>query len=150
MNTSKIQCGFSFIELIVALVIFVVLAAVAYPGYQSSILKIRRAEARSALHALLLQQERYYTEHNTYYAFNAGTTNSPFKWWSGNSAAESYYEMQATPCTNKLLIQCVLLTATPGTENVKSGSDPLCGNLMLDSANNKSYSIDTVPNPSCW
>jgi len=150
MNYSKFQFGFSYIEVFVALIICAVLATAAYPSYQAYVLKIRRAEARSALHSLLLQQERYYTEHNTYFAFNADTDNSPFKWWSGDSTTESYYELQATPCTNQLLIQCVLLTATPGTENVRDGSDPICGNLMLDSANNKTYSGGTEPNSSCW
>jgi type IV pilus assembly protein PilE len=150
MIYSKFQPGFSYIELVVALVIFVVLATVAYPSYQDSILRIRRAEARSALHSVLLQQERYYTAHNTYFAFSADTNNSPFKWWSGDSPSGSYYEIQATPCANKLLVQCVLLTATPGTENVRRGDDPECGNLMLDSASKKTYSADTVPNSSCW
>jgi len=149
MNYAK-QLGISFIELIIALIIFSVLCVLAYPNYWEVIIKTRRAEARSALHALMLQQENYYLQHNTYFAFNADTPNSPFKWWSGQTQSTSYYEIHARSCPNKLISQCVLLIAIPGSENVLGHHDPLCGNLMLDSANNKSNSESAEPNSICW
>jgi len=146
----KIVAGFSLIELVLALSIIVVLAALTYPSYKNSILISRRAEARSSLYSVLLQQERYYTQHNTYFAFDAKTPDSPFKWWSSDSIATSHYEIQARPCPNKSLTECVLLTAVAGSSNVRDFSDAVCGNLMLDSANNKSYSVSPEPNSSCW
>ena len=150
INHCRNQAGFSLAESVIALLIVIVLAAVAYPSYQNSILTSRRAEARSSLHAVLLQQERYYTQHNTYFAFDSHTPDSPFKWWSGDAISTSHYEIQARPCPNQSLTDCVLLTAVAGSDRVRSFSDPVCGNLMLDSANNKSYSVSTEPNSSCW
>lgn len=134
----------------IVMIIVVILTLLAIPSYQHIIMQSRRAEARSALHATLLQQERYYTLHNTYFAFDSSTPDSPFKWWSGDAGTNSYYEIQAERCPDKSLRECVLLTATPGTANVRNSADPLCGNLMLDSAGNKTYSVATEPNASCW
>jgi len=142
--------GYSLTELMTVMIIIAVLTLMAYPSYQNVIQQNRRTEARTALLATLLQQERYYTLHNTYFAFDINTPNSPFKWWSGASENNSYYEIEATHCPNKSLHECVLLTATPGTAHVRSGSDPLCGSLMLDSAGNKTCSALTQPNASCW
>ena len=133
----RAQAGFSLLELIIAMIIVLVLSAAAYPSYLNLIQHSRRAEARSALHATMLLEERYYTLHNTYFAFDHNTANSPFKWWSGDAGATSYYEIRAGSCPDKTLGECVLLTAIPGTVNVRSHADPVCGNLMLDSANNK-------------
>lgn len=149
-NCPKTQTGFSVIELITVLIIIGILIGATYPSYLDAVTKGRRAEARSALYAVLLKQERYYTQHNTYFAFDSETPNSPFNWWSGDTASSSYYEIHASNCPHKSLSQCVLLTAIPGTDKVKTNSDPVCGNLMLDSANNKSYSVSTEPNSSCW
>ena len=146
----KLQCGFTQVELLVAMIIFILLILVAYPTYKNSVLKVRRAEARSALFSNMLQQERFYTQHNTYSAFTSDSKNSPFKWWSGESVEKSYYEISATPCPSKQLTECVLLTATSGTKNVRDVDDPICGNLMLDSANNKTYSAGNEPDSACW
>lgn len=149
-NNFYYQPGFTLIEILFVVVIISLLSLVAYPTYQNTLLKTRRAEAKSALHSVMLQQERFYTQHNTYSTFTSGSENLPFKPWSGDSAASSYYEISASLCPEKQLTQCVLLTATPGTANVKSHEDPICGNLMLDSASNKSYSKSTESNAACW
>lgn len=142
--------GFTQVELLIAMIIFILLILAAYPTYNNAILKARRAEARSALLSTMLQQERFYTQHNTYVAFTVDSPNALFKWWSGDSPEKSYYEISATSCPLKQLTQCVLLTATPGTKNVRKMDDPICGKLMLDSAHNKTYSMGTEPNAACW
>ena len=68
--------GFTLIELMITVAIIGILAAIAYPSYQDSILKGRRAEGRTALLNLLQQQERYYTQTGSYLSFGLGDRKS--------------------------------------------------------------------------
>ncbi len=58
--------GFTLIELMIVVVIVAILAGIAYPSYQDSIRKARRADAKSALLEAASRQERFYTENNQY------------------------------------------------------------------------------------
>jgi len=62
----KINSGFTLLELMIVVVIVGVLAAIAYPSYQESIAKSRRADARIALIALAGAMERHFTENDHY------------------------------------------------------------------------------------
>lgn len=50
--------GFSLIELMITIALIGILAAIAYPSYQDSILKSRRADAHGAIFAVQQAQER--------------------------------------------------------------------------------------------
>jgi type IV pilus assembly protein PilE len=58
--------GFTLIEVMIALVVIALLAAVAYPAYTSAIAKNRRAEGVAAIAAVQLAQERWRSNHDTY------------------------------------------------------------------------------------
>lgn len=58
--------GFTLIELMVAVVVIGILAAVAYPAYTSAIARSRRADAVAVLTAVVQAQERYRSNRNTY------------------------------------------------------------------------------------
>jgi type IV pilus assembly protein PilE len=65
MRTHK---GFTLIELVVAMVIAAILAAIAIPGYSSYVRKARRADAKTALLDLAGLEERYFSTQNVYTA----------------------------------------------------------------------------------
>lgn len=50
--------GFTLIELMIVVVVVGILAAIAYPSYQNSVRKSRRADAHAAISALQQAQER--------------------------------------------------------------------------------------------
>lgn len=65
--------GFSLIELMVVVAIAGILAAIAYPSYQDSVRKSRRADAKAVLQQAAQWMERFYTENNAYNQNTSGT-----------------------------------------------------------------------------
>jgi type IV pilus assembly protein PilE len=66
VTRSRRACGFSLLELVVALAIVAILASLALPGYRAQQLRARRTEAISALMQIAALQERHYLQHRTY------------------------------------------------------------------------------------
>ncbi|MCP3674722.1 MAG: prepilin-type N-terminal cleavage/methylation domain-containing protein, partial [Gammaproteobacteria bacterium] len=62
----KSTAGFSLIEVMIVVAIVSILAAIAFPSYQESVAKAKRADAQGALVSLAGVMERFYTENNTY------------------------------------------------------------------------------------
>lgn len=58
--------GFTLIELLVAMAISAILAAIAYPSFQSVVLKARRTDALTSLMQLHMTQERWRSAHARY------------------------------------------------------------------------------------
>lgn len=141
--------GFTLVESVVALLIFAALAGIAYPTYVEAVRKGKRIEGRTALFLLMQQQERYYSQHNSYAAFSAlskSDATKSFKWFSGSTAKTSAYEIKAEACDNGTIRDCVQLVALPGTSNVDDGyDDPICGRLILTSTGFRS-----AKRTDCW
>ncbi len=151
----KIELGFSLIELMVVVAILGIVAAIAYPSYNSYILKGNRAEAQTALIDLLQQQERYFTQRNTYIEFKTSssgvtTPTVPFKAFSGDNIDNAKYLLSAEKCPatggGELDIQeCVRLLATPRPLE----RDPEGGILRITSTGFKD--CDKASKPGiCW
>lgn len=141
--------GFTLVEVMTVAVIIVILAALAYPSYRHAVRMAKRAEGRAALLQLMQQQERYYMLHTRYVAFAADSADveaKRFKWFSGESAAASAYEISGAPCAAESLQDCILLTATAGSARVDSRhDDPHCGVMSLSSTGMK-----LPAGKNCW
>jgi len=148
------QAGFTLIELMIVVAVIAILAAIAYPAYTNSILKGRRAEARTAIMELMQQQERYMTQRGTYLAFtNVNGVTSPsdaattFKTFSGEDSANAAYLLSASTCSSPSGItirDCVQLTATPRK------TDATVGALTLTSTGTKDCTGATTNKRLCW
>ena len=147
----KQRTGMTLIELLIAMAIVGVLAALAYPSYTAYVIKSRRAEGQTALLEAMQHQERYYTENNRYLPFSADTDtpgNVRFRWWSGQTARESAYEISARACPGHGLERCIELRAAPGTEHVDGRfRDTECEILILDSIGQRRA---TGGGTRCW
>ena len=62
------QQAFSFIELLISLVIIAILASIAYPSYVKQVQKNKRLTAKIALYQVAQQQEDYFLQHMSYAA----------------------------------------------------------------------------------
>jgi type IV pilus assembly protein PilE len=58
--------GFTLLELLVVMTVVAILASVAIPSYQQSVLRGRRADARVAMNALATRLERCFTQFGAY------------------------------------------------------------------------------------
>jgi type IV pilus assembly protein PilE len=112
-NSVRSDQGFSLIELMIALAIVGILSAIAYPSFVSYIEKGRRSECRAGLLKSMQQEERYFTQRNTYVDFSSGTTTAVISAYSGENLARSACKIGAAACTGSTVVSCIELVATP-------------------------------------
>ena len=74
--TAARRRGFTLAEVLTALVVVAVLAAIAIPTWRNHLLRVQRADAISALTALQAEQDRYFGIHARY-ADAAAMTRKP-------------------------------------------------------------------------
>lgn len=153
----NIQNGFTLIELMIVVAIVGVLAGIAYPNYQDSLVKSRRADAKSALLELSTWMERLYTATGCY---NPGTTDKicgdnndaapklPF-----DIAPKSFYNPNVASSTIKTANYDLKVTATATSFTVTATPrsnvpDLKCGELSLNNTGAKIASYGSVAD--CW
>ncbi len=131
MTLDRRERGFTLIELMVAVVIVSILAAIAYPSYKSYILKGHRASAQALLMDAAQREQQYFLD-NRAYAPDLNTlfgTTTPVP-----SEVSPYYDI--TVATAGGPPPTFLITATPKGTQVSS-NEPT---LPIDQAGTKTPS----------
>ncbi|MHA6495295.1 type IV pilin protein [Pseudomonas borbori] len=144
------QNGFTLIELMIAVVILAILAAIAIPNYQQYLLKSGRSEGQAKLLEAMQMQERFYSQ-NQAYTRNLGVGGIGYAGVAANAAAPSEdgrYLITADVCAAGIPITaCVVLTAAP---QGSQGADTVCASLTLNSRGVKGISGGTGTAATCW
>ena len=108
------SAGFTLIELMITVAILGVISSIAFPAYTSYVVRGKRTECRSAITQVMQQQERAYTQTNTYGTYTAVTTPNTFLTFSGDTSAASACALSAESCGSGIsLASCVLVRGTP-------------------------------------
>ena len=153
------QNGFTLIELMITVAIVGVLAGIAYPSYQDSMTKSRRADAKAALLELSVFMERLYTTTGCY---NAGVDKI-----CGNAddatppVLTPYFrttdQTVVTPKSGKANYDLSLTVITASTFTLQAAPritapDSKCGSLTLTNTGVKGASYATTPADvaACW
>ena len=135
--------GFTLIELMVVVAVIGFLAGIAYPSYQSSVRKARRADARSALVTTAQMMERYSTEHGA-----TGYSTATLGSGSGSTVVakatsdNSYYQISLA----NLAATTFTLQAAPQGSQSADG----CGTFTLDQNGVRGVSGGTLATTDCW
>lgn len=131
--------GFTLIELMIVVAIIGILAAIAYPSYQDSVRKSRRADARAVLLEAAQLMERRYTENLT--AGYAGVALPTNLTQSPQQGAPFYViSFSATPTQAAFTLQA----APQGAQ-----SSDKCGTLTLTNAGVKGQTTGKTVD-ECW
>lgn len=135
------QDGFTLIELMVVVAIVGILAMIAYPSYELSVMKSRRSEAREALLMVAGLEERYMTANNRY---GTGSVIG-----LGGDTKITDHEAYKIEITLNNSGSGYVATATPlGRQNTL---DQACGTLSYDNIGNKEVTGNSSkPLSECW
>jgi type IV pilus assembly protein PilE len=141
---AKIAAGFTLIELMIAVAIVGILAAIAYPSYSEYVRRGNRAEAKTALLEDAQFIERNYTEANVYDKDKLGSALAlPIT--AAPRTGTALYNITATTLTAKTFT----LTATPVTGQSMAGDK--CANFTLNHLGQKALSgSPTASSQDCW
>ena len=130
--------GFTLIELMVVLAVAAILAAVAFPSYQSQVAKGRRADGKQALVELAQKLERFYTERGTFAGVSLGGGGLYPAVSSGG-----YYSLAIISQT----VDGFTLTATPRGNQAGDA----CAALGYNHLGDRSVGAGaTLPLAQCW
>ncbi len=121
--------GFTLIELMIVVAVVAILAAIAYPNFNESVLKSRRGQAKADMAETSQMLERFHTVNNTYVGFTPASLPSP-----KNGTARYTLNIATTAST-------FTITAAPET----SQSKDKCGTMTLNQAGAK-----TAAQADCW
>lgn len=149
------SAGFTLLELMTTVMVFGILAVIAYASYTSQIVKAQRSVAKSALLDAATRQEQYFFSNRAYTAAitNLGYAGAYFgkDGVPSASSTDAIYELSAvindtTACGGA---PCFKLTATPVTGSLQAGDK--CGNFTITSTNNRDVVNSNGASASdCW
>ncbi len=135
--------GFTLIELLIVIAILGVLTSIALPAYQNSVLRSNRAEAKSELLQVASDQERYFSNFNTY-VDDATPLNTPVVADRDRTTQNGLYTISVAACVGGAITNCFLATATAQGEQTADA----CTTLTISNTGARGATGDTTA--ECW
>jgi type IV pilus assembly protein PilE len=142
------QRGFTLIEILTALVVVVVLAAIAIPSYRTHLLRARRADARVALMAIQNAQDHHFGR-EARYADSAQLTQAAPTGLGLKAASErGYYRLELHAASDGL----GYVATARVIEQSAQDADTRCAEMSIDQ-NGQRRAVDASGadrSQDCW
>ncbi|GJM12315.1 MAG: type 4 fimbrial biogenesis protein PilE [Pseudohongiella sp.] len=135
--------GFTLLELLIVVAIIGILSSIALPAYQNSVLRSGRAEAKSELLQVAADQERYFSNFNTY-VDDATPLNTPVVAGRDRTTQNGFYAISVAACGAGTIATCFLATATAQNDQAADA----CTTLTLSDTGARGATGDTTN--ECW
>lgn len=134
--------GFTLVELVIVVLIISVLAAIAYPAYQNSVVKTRRVAAKSCLLESEMFLQRFYTTNLRYDQSLMAVPVALPACTAGTDVTNHY-----TVALTAVAARTYTLTATP--IGLQAAKDTDCGTLSINQLGTKTKA-GTQTLDYCW
>lgn len=135
--------GFTLIELMIAVAVIGILAAIAYPSYTEYVIRAKRSDGKSALLTVQLAQEKY-RANNPAYGTMAQIT-PPLKLVGGNYVSNDGHYVVTVSTSPAPTATSYVIAATP------QFTDAACGNLIITVASGlETKSASAGSKALCW
>lgn len=148
LHPTRLQAGFSLIELLIVVTVIGVLAFIAYPSYQDSVRKSRRADAIAGLTQLQQLQERFRGQQPAYADTIASMPGPP----AAASPEQHYVLAVSAASANGYSMTATASSNSPQYVDTKCRvlSVAMAGGTITYSSLNAAGDADTANVNRCW
>lgn len=151
----KNQKAFTLIELMIVVAIVGILAAIAIPSYQDSVMRSRRSDAKGALLGLANALERHFTSNNSYCDAGGTGGNHSCGTNTNDTGAPSIYSVQVPTDGGTAYYNLSITAATANTYTIQATptgkqTGDKCGDLIINHLAQKSVANAALDATTCW
>ncbi len=148
-SSNKLRQGFTILELLVAMTIIVILAAIAITSYSSYTLQSRRSAAQANLNQILSLAQQYFLQNNAFPNYATATAaGTVFTTLPSSITASTFYNYTVNTCGTNCFLASAVVTGT-------QTSDSKCSCMQIDTNGNR-YAFSatncsgTSTTSTCW
>lgn len=124
--------GFTLAEVMTVLVVVVVLGAIAVPLWRNHLLRVRRAEAISALIAVQSAQDKFFGRNARYAGAAALTTSPPAGLGLGATSEHGHFRIELSTSDDALRYTAVARSQPQNQDTAGESGDTRCAQMSID------------------